>query len=338
MVRGFLVGAALLALPAPATAFVTLGAPLTGTLGNSPCATGPTCTHTTLVAPADRILAAPFPGVITSWSYRVQNSANGNFATLRVIRPAAGTSFFGVRTSEPVPVPNPSNSGVNTSAARVPIAAGDHIAIDLPVSLSVYAAVPPGVTKDGWSPALANGETRNPTGIAGGGSEVQVQAREEPDADTDGFGDETQDLCPTNALIQSACPAELPAPAAPIATVTPDTRPPVTVVAVSGKKPSLASVLRSGILLAVSSDEPGTFDAEASARLRSGKLAAAPGAVVLAQATGGVRTGTNAVKLKLGSKAKKLVKASKKLSLSLSVTVRDTAKNATVKTARLSLR
>lgn len=33
-----------------------------------------------------------------------------------------------------------------------------------------------------------------------------VQADVEPDADRDGFGDETQDLCPTNASTQGACP------------------------------------------------------------------------------------------------------------------------------------
>ena len=36
-------------------------------------------------------------------------------------------------------------------------------------------------------------------------NELQVQATIEPDADNDGFGDETQDQCPTQATTQGAC-------------------------------------------------------------------------------------------------------------------------------------
>jgi hypothetical protein len=36
---------------------------------------------------------------------------------------------------------------------------------------------------------------------------VDIAAVIEADADHDGFGDETQDLCPTNAATQGACPA-----------------------------------------------------------------------------------------------------------------------------------
>jgi hypothetical protein len=36
--------------------------------------------------------------------------------------------------------------------------------------------------------------------------ELMVQYRIEPDADRDGYGDETQDKCATNAAIQAACP------------------------------------------------------------------------------------------------------------------------------------
>jgi hypothetical protein len=43
-----------------------------------------------------------------------------------------------------------------------------------------------------------------------GGVEFLVNADVEPDADRDGFGDETQDQCPTNASTQGSCP---PAPA-----------------------------------------------------------------------------------------------------------------------------
>jgi hypothetical protein len=39
--------------------------------------------------------------------------------------------------------------------------------------------------------------------------ELLLQGVVEPDSDGDGFGDETQDLCPTNAAIQVACPVSV---------------------------------------------------------------------------------------------------------------------------------
>jgi uncharacterized repeat protein (TIGR01451 family) len=204
---------ALVALSASgaAQASVRLGAPLTGTLVNSNCTTGPFCTHVTLTAPADRVLTAPFDGVLVRWSTRVQNGAASKFATLRVLRQvSAPSTFFGVRSSDSLLLP----VGVDvtaTSATRVPIAAGERIGLDLPQSVGVYAADLGGapVSKDGWDPLLAKGETRASSGIAGGGAEVQVQAILEPDADRDGFGDETQDLCPTDASTQGLCPVDL---------------------------------------------------------------------------------------------------------------------------------
>ena len=41
----------------------------------------------------------------------------------------------------------------------------------------------------------------------GGGYEVTIQYTIEPDADHDGYGDETQDLCPTDATTHGPCPA-----------------------------------------------------------------------------------------------------------------------------------
>jgi hypothetical protein len=37
-------------------------------------------------------------------------------------------------------------------------------------------------------------------------SRIMLSAQVEPDADHDGFGDETQDQCPTNAALQGPCP------------------------------------------------------------------------------------------------------------------------------------
>lgn len=199
-----------LAGPAAAQGAVTLGAPLTGTLVNSPCTTGPVCTHTTLTAPSDRVLTASFDGVLVRWSVRVQNATGTTqVATLRVLRlVTAPSTFLGVRSGAPEPVPV-GGDVTSTFATRVPISGGDRIGVDLPQAISVYAADLGGqpVSKDGWDPLLGNGETRASSVIAGGGAEVQVQAILEPDADHDGFGDETQDRCSTQVDTQGACNA-----------------------------------------------------------------------------------------------------------------------------------
>jgi Ca2+-binding RTX toxin-like protein len=38
------------------------------------------------------------------------------------------------------------------------------------------------------------------------GFRIDIAAKVEPDSDRDGFGDETQDQCPTNATVQGPCP------------------------------------------------------------------------------------------------------------------------------------
>ena len=49
--------------------------------------------------------------------------------------------------------------------------------------------------------------TNQPYPSAATGLRADVSASVEPDADRDGFGDETQDGCPTDASTQGACPA-----------------------------------------------------------------------------------------------------------------------------------
>jgi hypothetical protein len=70
----------------------------------------------------------------------------------------------------------------------------------------------------------------------------------EPDADADGFGDETQDLCPTDASTQGACP---------VAPVAPDTTPPETTIT----KGAPNKTDKTKVKFKFSSDDPGaTFE------------------------------------------------------------------------------
>jgi hypothetical protein len=66
-----------------------------------------------------------------------------------------------------------------------------------------------------FNPPLADGESRDPD-IAFSVI-IPLNADLEPDADGDGFGDITQDGCPTSAATQGACPPEPPPPPPPAA-------------------------------------------------------------------------------------------------------------------------
>jgi hypothetical protein len=93
--------------------------------------------------------------------------------------------------------------------ARLPVKKGQHLGIDSPVPL--IASHDTGGTKFSYeySPPLVNGAPARLSNEFLG--ELLVQATVEPDADRDGFGDETQDGCPTQVSTQGACDLTKPA-------------------------------------------------------------------------------------------------------------------------------
>jgi hypothetical protein len=144
--------------------------------------------------------------VITSWSAQANASA-GQTLQLVVLKQDSDLEYTILRRD---PVRTLANLNVlNTFAGlRLPIEAGQLIA--------VYD--PPGSTAD----CEANGSTGDNVAFSEIGDpsdnvpatynafdspfRVNAQAVVEPDADHDGFGDETQDGCPTNASSQAPCP------------------------------------------------------------------------------------------------------------------------------------
>jgi hypothetical protein len=156
--------------------------------------------------------AAPSPGVITSWSFQASFGAVPIGLKLKVGRPAGGSNFTIVGESAPK---NPISNQLNTyTDVSIPVQAGD--VIGLWPGTAVFEAhffqfIGPGAGFRGVVHAgdLAPGDT---DGFEAPQSEqFDVSATLEPDADHDGFGDETQDQCATNASSQGACPAS-PAP------------------------------------------------------------------------------------------------------------------------------
>ena len=150
----------------------------------------------------------PSAGVITSWSFQASFGAVPQGLELKVGRPAGGTDFTIVGESAPK---NPTSNQLNTyTDVAIPVQPGDVIGLwpgtavfegRFLKSLDESAGFR-GVTHPG---DLAPNDT---DAFDGPNSyQVDVSAKLEPDADHDGFGDETQDQCSTNASTQGACAA-----------------------------------------------------------------------------------------------------------------------------------
>ena len=150
---------------------------------------------------------SPIDGVVTSWKYGA--GANGGSVRLMVVRPSTTTpgayDVVAKAASQPVA------TGVfNTFASRVPIVAGQQLAMDVDPAGPTMPCVNPGsggdsaVIQGGFDSSSSNVIVPN-TGQAG--VRMDLSAVVEPDADHDGFGDVSQDVCPGSAATQAACPA-----------------------------------------------------------------------------------------------------------------------------------
>ena len=145
-------------------------------------------------------------GVITSWSTQAGGNPNQDmrFKVFRATATANEYTVVGASADEPL-----TPGTMNTFPARIAVSAGDRIGF-----FSSYL-------QDCFDSAIGNGsEIRDTTTDTAPGSTssypnsipnswLDVSAQLEPDADRDGYGDETQDQCPTNAVTQGPCQVDL---------------------------------------------------------------------------------------------------------------------------------
>ena len=152
----------------------------------------------------------PSKGVITSWQHDARQIA-GAVLKLKVGRPlsalAGPASFLAVGESI---FENVSQVGPHSFNTRVPVLAGDRIglatagnAAGSPPACNTGTSTPADEVYEGADFAVGTSATLNPFN----NFRLNISALLEPDADSDGFGDETQDRCPTNASTQGTCPA-----------------------------------------------------------------------------------------------------------------------------------
>jgi hypothetical protein len=162
--------------------------------------------NTTLAAAATAPggVVAPQGGVVTAWSVRSFLPGASN-TTLRPVVVGGNTAM-----AKGDAVDAPEWAGMATFATRLPIAGGQLVGVELastsgPVSFpSIRLAGGAASNMRFWDPPFAVGAPQPPAGDQTN-AELAIQATIEPDADSDGFGDESQDACVGIAGTQGGC-------------------------------------------------------------------------------------------------------------------------------------
>jgi hypothetical protein len=314
-----------LAFASAARASVTVGQLFTP---NTDCNTPGTGLQTGVAS--GNSYSVPSAGVITSWSwedgantvpeleFKVARHVSGDDYTI------AGTSLAGAQTA----------NTVSTYPARIRVQAGDVIGVfqDGGTCGSLGASSDTYESATGTNEPLSSTDTYTPY------SEwlFPVAAKLEPDVDEDGYGDETQDLCPTDASTHGACPSTSTTPAAPSTPSSPgakDRTPPSLTATIArllklSKSGSLSFFLTSGENAAGTAT--GTINLPKSAKVVRFKRAAF-------NLTAGKRT---KVTLRLSKSALKSIRKAlmhHRLKAKLTVAVKDAAGNQAFKKLTRSL-
>jgi hypothetical protein len=161
---------------------------------------------------------APVGGVLVSFAIRMDTAMTGH---LRVLHDPSGTgdnvgvddAMTYASTGPDVSVPG--DSAQHSYAVRLPIAAGDYIGFGptgASAGVTVYRSASGSGgsgeriyqdSADGTQPGEAQLSTAQNAAIQG-----PLAGTIEPDADGDGFGDQSQDQCPAQAGSSNGCPPD----------------------------------------------------------------------------------------------------------------------------------
>ncbi len=217
----FVACAALLLVPASSSAATNFGSRLTNEPSNAgECGSLGPCSFVSFIHPSDPdgdpySGGSPVDGVITKFRVRVFGAGGvATRVTLRVAnisRPNPGNDDNAVATptgtgpTVDVPAPPGVDTPIREFTARLSVAKGQHLGLDGPPNL--WATYNNSGDKFSYvfAPPLVAGQgARGSTSATG---ELLVAATVEPDSDKDGFGDETQDKCPTQGNAGAACTA-----------------------------------------------------------------------------------------------------------------------------------
>lgn len=142
-------------------------------------------------------------GVITAWSHSTGNVPGP--VTFKVYRPLEVGRFLTLAAN----TRNVVTDTVHEFPVRIRVQPGDRIGISTTTAEIAYSTGHP-LDQMGLFPFRAGdpppGSVATQDGPPFVGFRLDVAARVETDADGDGYGDDSQDNCPTSALSQGACP------------------------------------------------------------------------------------------------------------------------------------
>ena len=214
--RSLAVVAAMIAalVPASAGASVTVGQTQAGSLG---CAAGDEVSGTLVSSGPDYVV--PSAGVLTEWRTFGGALDAGDLAALRVYTSQSASLFTPVFDSG---FQNLTSGPVNAFPTRATVAAGQYIG--LRVGANSGSSQCTSTTLGAGNEQLFHSNPPSAVGVQetftlSGDFRPDIEAQVEPDADADGYGDETQDLCPANPQSQSP-PCLSPDATAPETTLT----------------------------------------------------------------------------------------------------------------------
>lgn len=160
-----------------------------------------TCTELQDARPGGLAVATPVSGVITQWRVR---AATQGAVRLRVLRPREDGRLRVVASSDEVRLDRPRQAGKDvlyTFPTRITVREGDRLALDRDRGAGgVFHSYGQNASYETatYAPALKDGEAPVEPTSTSIGRELLLNADVEKDGDGDGYGDETQDTCPTD--------------------------------------------------------------------------------------------------------------------------------------------
>jgi hypothetical protein len=309
-----LAACSLLIFSTSSLAAVTIGNDLSLAPSDNACNSTVLCTGFGTEIVPSLAQTSPINGVVVKWRLKAGSVNNGDVA-LRVLHADALLSTFAHGTS----ATQVSTPGTNVFLTQLPISVGDSVGIDN-ATAGIYYGAGSGQNIHMYDTPLIDGApARSPD--RNGTDVLLLNADIEADVDQDGFGDESQDGCPSDATRHGPC-------------AVPDVIKPV--LTSSSKSTKLSS--GGAISFSVTSSENAIGNAGGSIKLPgSSKLVKFKSAAVVFSAQV-----TTKIKLKLSNKNTRRVRRAlkeHKLKAKLSIVASDMAGNSSTfpKTLRLRL-
>jgi hypothetical protein len=203
--RGIAIAAALISISSIAATNASAATEVGSTCTASTATTGASIVQTAQAGGSPLPLAVPSAGVITKWKISLVPGPYALPEQLKVYRRTASPKQFQVVGESAFATVL---SGPNSFDTRVPVEAGDLIGLFGGASEIGTLFCETGAAGDNIAALGGSSPVGSTATVTAEANELAgaVSAVVEPDADKDGYGDETQDKCVLSALVQIACP------------------------------------------------------------------------------------------------------------------------------------